>query len=1100
MRQRSPHPQRPELIALEGKKALVLSNNHEDEARQISLEIANITVGAAHSPVHQGRPLHEFDLLHGGVVNGQECWQPLDAACASVGRDHSEQWAVPGRPTVFVRVDAGAAAVVAYAWSGKPAAIPLVADEDYCLEGYFGSHRCLAALEIDLLDGAGAIIAQRRCEIRKASGGTTLDGYARAGIAFHAPATARAAHVRIQIDASEAAAEKLDGYLFFVDLTLCMTGSNGSTWRPSPITDATMVTLQGGKAVTEISLPRLPSTEAGAIDTRELIDTEDGAKTEPAQLHLPLTLPLQFVPDAFDGVTLAGRVLHAAGNELVELLIDGVTAGRLDLPGTAEVGKARNITIRIPDAFLDGCPHVVELRETASATRLFINAAILKAFITPWESLIDFARVPFPADLHPMARRRYQNLVAHLQSVADEASGISQSESPLRRIAHAYKTLAGRHDEQANSRIFFSKRTEPQVALVLYAPKLEPVYSTIAALVLAYNRTPYCVTVCTGAEADEIARFKKRVSGVEILSVGPEASRAMALNRAIASISTPFVALMTTASEPHAYWLDEFVRAFTLFDDVGCVGAKVVAPNGRLLGAGGILRASGALQPVTSGGNAEHPQVNYARQVDYFPCHAILISRAAWLAAGGLSEDIGNEDLEDADLALKIREQGRRLVYVPAAAVAMTPSPRHSAPGPHASAAFRRKWARPHGDPGGDVASIAMVKDRGVSGRVLMIDQQTPRPDNDAGSYAAVQEMRLLQALGYKVSFMPMNLAYAGAYTQALQRAGIEAIYAPFATSVEETLSQRGDEFDLVYLTRYQTARAVLPQIRKHCPRAKVIFNNADLHFLRELRAAIDQKDGSLLRRSKLTREHELEVMRQVDLALSYSDAERAVIQSHNLDATTVARAPWVVVPHASTPPFGSRRDIAFLGGFGHLPNVEAVKFFIAEVMPILRSTLPGVSFNIFGSQMPPQILSLRADDVAPIGHVQDLAQAMDTARIFVAPLTFGAGVKGKVLSAMAAGLPSILSPVASEGLGAIAGAHFLSAETAQEWAGQITALYGDEVRWNELSRNALMFVTKHYSIDQGLSTMRRALEAIQVYPPGRPTALHFQTTLPPLL
>jgi len=97
---------------------------------------------------------------------------------------------------------------------------------------------------------------------------------------------------------------------------------------------------------------------------------------------------------------------------------------------------------------------------------------------------------------------------------------------------------------------------------------------------------------------------------------------------------------------------------------------------------------------------------------------------------------------------------------------------------------FRQRWANvvrqtPHSDPD-------LAKDYGVVWRALVIDHKTPEPDKDAGSYAAIQEMRLLQALGFKLTFIAQNLAYMGNYTEALQRRGVECLYAPYQTSIED--------------------------------------------------------------------------------------------------------------------------------------------------------------------------------------------------------------------------------------------------------------------------------------------------------------------------
>jgi hypothetical protein len=157
---------------------------------------------------------------------------------------------------------------------------------------------------------------------------------------------------------------------------------------------------------------------------------------------------------------------------------------------------------------------------------------------------------------------------------------------------------------------------------------------------------------------------------------------------------------------------------------------------------------------------------------------------------------------------------------------------------------FHRKWShvyRRHGREGED---LDREKDRDVAFRVLFVDHQFPFTDMDAGSYAAFQEVRLLQALGAKVTFLPRNLAWMDRHTNALQRIGVECLYAPYTMNFLHYIRAHASEYDLVYVNRYAIAEQVLPLVRASAPRTRVAFNLADLHFLRELREAAANTPG----------------------------------------------------------------------------------------------------------------------------------------------------------------------------------------------------------------------------------------------------------------
>jgi glycosyltransferase involved in cell wall biosynthesis len=203
---------------------------------------------------------------------------------------------------------------------------------------------------------------------------------------------------------------------------------------------------------------------------------------------------------------------------------------------------------------------------------------------------------------------------------------------------------------------------------------------------------------------------------------------------------------------------------------------------------------------------------------------------------------------------------------------------------------------------------------------------------------------------------------------------------------------------------------------------------------------------------------------------------------SHNLDSSKVARCPWVVDVQENTPPFAARSGLAFLGSFQHPPNEEAVRFFLNEIMPRLRRAAPGIKFHVYGSHLGEGIRSLAAEDVVIEGHAERVEDVYDRHRIFVAPLRSGAGLKGKVVGALAAGAPTIMTPLAAEGVGIRPGLEAAVVESAEEWVNAIVSLYGDEAKWAEMSARAKAFARENFSFERGLDTMRKALSTAGVY------------------
>ena len=566
-----------------------------------------------------------------------------------------------------------------------------------------------------------------------------------------------------------------------------------------------------------------------------------------------------------------------------------------------------------------------------------------------------------------------------------------------------------------------------------------------------------------------------------------------ACNLGVENSRGEYVVLLNNDTEPTLGWLDELIAAFDRFDAVGIAGSKLLYPDGRLQDAGGIVWGSGNPWNYGRGANPRDPRFNYARQADYLSGAALMLPRNVWDEVGGLSEEFVPAYFEDTDLAFKVREKGYTTWFIPSSVVYHFEGLSNGTDVTQTSGLkrfqeinrpkFRRKWGQVFKDYGDEGKLPDLRKDRGILGRALFIDNAVPRPDRDAGSYAALQEMRLVQSLGYKVTFIPLNLAYLGHYQDELNKLGIETIYSPFCMAVKDFLRDRGREFDVVYITRYNVANKVIDMVRKLAPESKVLFCNADLHFLREIRAAVRSGDEIDWKRAETIREEELAVMREVDVVLSYNEVEHSVILSHNMLASPVLTCPWVVEtpPPDDVPPFDGREGIAFLGGFQHPPNIEAVDFFVEEVVPRLREELPGVVFNIYGSSMPERFAELADETVRPIGYVEKVEEVYDTNRLFVAPLLTGAGIKGKVLGALAHGIPSILSPVAVESTGIRDGYDCVVARDIDDWVSSIVRLYDDPVAWTRMSLSAREFTKQQYSFANGRVLMRRAFEAAGV-------------------
>jgi glycosyltransferase involved in cell wall biosynthesis len=174
--------------------------------------------------------------------------------------------------------------------------------------------------------------------------------------------------------------------------------------------------------------------------------------------------------------------------------------------------------------------------------------------------------------------------------------------------------------------------------------------------------------------------------------------------------------------------------------------------------------------------------------------------------------------------------------------------------------------------------------------------------------------------------------------------------------------------------------------------------------------------------------------------------------------------------------PFAARRDILFVGGFRHPPNIDAVHWYCGTIWPLVHKHLPDVRTLIVGSDMPKNIYHLAVDGIEVLGHVPAIEPVLARVRVSIAPLRYGAGVKGKVNMSMSHGVPVVATPPATEGAYLVAGENVLVAETAAEFAAALVRLYRDPELWEKLSANGLANIRQHFSPDVARSTLLRLL------------------------
>jgi len=737
------------------------------------------------------------------------------------------------------------------------------------------------------------------------------------------------------------------------------------------------------------------------------------------------------------------------------------------------------LNFMLPLKLFNGCNHLFILEVSGYQEKLAAEFIYVPFHLTPWSF---FKKGGLTGEnfysLSTFAHYRYSSLAYHLEQAH------KYTRDALQNIMRAHHLVCDGFEERTGvPQLSFPKYNQPEVSIIIGAfNNFNITCHTLASIILSPSTQKYEVLLVDDASTDDVRKIETFFKNITVIRNKKNLGFLKSYNKGARHAKGKWLVFLNNDVELAPFWLDELIKAFSLFPDAGLVGSKLLNEDGTLQDGGGMIWPDGSPWLAGRGANPKDPRFNYTRSVDYVSGASICIPRFSWEKLKGFDEQFSPAYYEDTDLATRIRQSGKKVYYVGTSEVIHFEGMSH---GKDLSSGikryqkinekkFKRKWRNSFFTNGARDLPYNILLDRDATKRVLMVDYDTPRPDNDAGGYAAFQEIQILKSLGYKITFLSGYLAFRGKYTTELQRNGVEVLFAPFAKSLSSLVQERGHEFDIFYITRFYLAEKLLNNIRTVNPKAKVILNIADLHFLRMLRA---QTLGLTTLKSALKiQKREVKTLKQVDAILSYSEHEKAVIFSHIHTEDKLFTCPWVLEDKFTQNEFEDRHEIAFLGFYDHAPNVDAVRYFVQEVMPLLRKQKTKICLHLYGSGSLNKLREFEGDDVLIKGYVPVLADMFSSIKLFVAPLQFGAGVKGKVLEAIAHGVPTVISPIAAEGLQLISGVNTMECNTPQEWVTAINQLYFDKLKWSTIRKNSREVISR-YSQELGREKIKKIFD-----------------------
>lgn len=621
--------------------------------------------------------------------------------------------------------------------------------------------------------------------------------------------------------------------------------------------------------------------------------------------------------------------------------------------------------------------------------------------------------------------------------------------------------------------------------------KWQYTYHSLSSILENTKGNEYEVIIIDNGSTDETQEMLKRVKNIVIHRNKENFGFSRACNLGAEISNGEYLMFLNNDTYVLPKWLEYLLKTFKTHKDAGLVGSKLLFHTGHLQEAGYIVWKNKLIENYGRWDNPQKPEYNYVKEVDYCSGASILVKKHLFEEIGGFDTTYSPAYSEDTDLAFKIRSNGYKVLYQPKSEVIHIE--RVSSGGERAGdfkgyqerhlKQFYERWSGVIEKENLEFKCVDrkkdlfLARDRSFNKRIiLVIDQKVPEYDKDAGSVRMYEYLKIFVEMGAKVIFWPDNLYPTEPYTSELQNLGIEVIYG--IRRLKKYIKTYGKVIDFFYLSRPHIAIKYIDAIKEYSD-AKIIYDVQDLHYLRTKRRAKVTDNADILKTAEELKRQEVYLMEKSDATISLSIQEQEIIKKINpvINAHVLPYVQSVTDKYAG---LERREDLVFIGGFQHTPNQDGICWFVKEVFPFITKEMSKVKLFIIGSNPSAQILDLGSvENVIITGYIADVSPSFEKARVFVAPLRYGAGYKGKIAHAMSYGLPVVTTSIGAEGMNLSEYENVLIGDTPKEFADKTIAAYKDEDLWNKLSQNSLKYVRENCSSQSAIRKFAEIFEQL---------------------
>lgn len=349
---------------------------------------------------------------------------------------------------------------------------------------------------------------------------------------------------------------------------------------------------------------------------------------------------------------------------------------------------------------------------------------------------------------------------------------------------------------------------------------------------------------------------------------------------------------------------------------------------------------------------------------------------------------------------------------------------------------------------------------------VLIIGAVWPEPNSSAAGVRMMQLIELFLEQGWKLTFA--SAAGESEHAADLEALGVRKVPIKLNSSSFDTFIRKLNP-QLVLFDRFMTEEQYGWRVAQHCPNALRVLDTEDLHFLRHARHEL-LKEGREFQPRALFNEvakREVASIYRSDLSLIISSYEMHLLQTvFNIDPLLLHHLPFMLEPitaaqQSEWPLWGERLHFVSIGNALHPPNWDAMRYLRTEIWPTIRKALPTAEMHVYGAYPTDKVRALKDPKLGfkVFGRAEDAKEVISSARVLLAPLRFGAGLKGKLVEAMQCGTPSVTTDIGAEGMHADLPWSGTIANTPIKFAKAAVELYKNRELWSSAQQNGVKII-----------------------------------------